>query len=208
MAEDLELYRAWREGDRAAGSRLVDRHLEAIGRFFANKVTDTADTEDLVGETFERCARSLGRFREGSSFRTYLFGIAHNVLRDYVKRKCRRPGDVDFHVTRLEDLGPSASVVVGERREQVLLLTALRGIPIDLQIAIELSFFEGLTQAEIAEVLAIPPGTVASRIRRGKETLLQRMGELADSKAVLDSTMHGLERWAEGVDAEIGGRRR
>ena len=200
--DDIELYRSWAEGDLPAGSRLVDRYLESIGRFFANKVTDGADTEDLVGETFERCARSLGRFREGSSFRTYLFGIARNVLRDYIKKKSRRP-DIDFHVTRLEELGPSPSVMVGERKERVLLLRALRSLTLDQQIVIELSFFENMTQAEIAQVLGIPPGTVAYRIRRGKAVLLQQIQAYAESSRLLESTMHGLEEWISAIETEL-----
>lgn len=203
MDSDETLYERWEAGDREAGSRLVDRHLEAIGRFFANKVTNLADTEELVGETFETCAKCLGRFEHGSTFRTYLFGIARNVLRDYIKKKGRRPSDVDFHVTSLRDLGPSPSVVLGEHKEQVLLLEALRAIPLAYQMVIELSFFEEMTQAEIATVLELPPGTVASRIRRGKALLFAQIESLADSPGVLQSTMHGLERWAETLRAQL-----
>jgi RNA polymerase sigma-70 factor (ECF subfamily) len=200
---DEALYAAWADGDAAAGSRLVDRYLERIGRFFANKVLDGADTEDLVGETFELCARSLGRFRGDSSFRTYLFGIAKNVLRDYIKKRGRRPGDVDFRVTAIGDLGPSPSVIVGERREQGLLLEALRRIPLELQIVIELSFFEEMSQAEIAALLELPPGTVASRIRRGKEQLFARIEALADSPGLLESTLGGLRGWAAAIQAQL-----
>jgi RNA polymerase sigma-70 factor (ECF subfamily) len=199
MADDIELYRRWAAGDRRAGGRLVDRHIDSIGRFFTNKVADPSDTEDLVALTFERCSRSLGTFKGDSSFRTYLFGIARNQLREYLRRKSRRPDDVDFHVTRLADIAPSPSVIVGERKEQGLLLTALRSIPIELQMVIELSFFENMTQREIAEVLDVPPGTVASRIRRGKEALFVRMKEIAQSPELLESTMHGLERWVEEI---------
>jgi RNA polymerase sigma-70 factor (ECF subfamily) len=163
-------------------------------------VADPADTEDLVAMTFERCSKSLGTFSEESSFRTYLFGIARNLLREYLRSKSRRPNDIDFHVTRLADIAPSPSVVVGERKEQALLLAALRAIPLELQIVIELSFFENMTQREIAEVLEIPPGTVASRIRRGKETLFQSMKELAQSPELLESTMHGLEDWIARIN--------
>jgi len=203
MNDDIELYRAWRDGDRDAGSRIIDRYLESIGRFFANKVTDPADIEDLVGATFERCAASLGRFEEASSFRTYLFGIARNVWRDYIKKKRRRGDGVDFSVTQLEDLGPSPSVVLGERQEQIILLKALRQIPLELQIVIELSYFEKMSQAQIAETLAIPPGTAASRLRRGKKALLDRVSALASDKALLESTLHGLQDWIDKIRQEL-----
>ena len=114
--DDKELYRRWAEGDLKQGEALIDRHLLYIGRFFANKVADVADTEDLVGQTFEIVAKNLGTYRGDSSFRTFLFGIARNVLRDYIKKKRRQPGDVDFEVTRIADIGPSPSVIVAERK--------------------------------------------------------------------------------------------
>lgn len=203
MPTDGELYGAWTAGDRSAGGRLVDRHLEAIGRFFGNKVTGHADIEDLVGETFERCAKNLGKYRGEGSFRAYLYGIAHNVLRDYIRRKQRGREQLDFGVTSLRDLGPTPSAVLGERREQTLLLQALRHIPLDHQIVLELSYFEGMSRREMAEVLGIPPGTVASRVRKGKQLLWQRIEELAESPSLLHSTIHGLEDWARGLQAQF-----
>jgi RNA polymerase sigma-70 factor (ECF subfamily) len=63
VSTDGELYAAWQGGDNRAGGKLVDRHFSAIGRFFTNKVTNAADAEDLIAETFERCAKALGKFR-------------------------------------------------------------------------------------------------------------------------------------------------
>jgi RNA polymerase sigma-70 factor (ECF subfamily) len=197
--DDNDLYRRWAEGDVNAGQDLVEHHLLYIGRFFANKVADPADTEDLVGQTFEIVAKNLGKFRGDSSFRTYLFGISRNVLRDYIKKKGRRPGDVDFEVTKIADIGPSPSVVMAERKEQALLLQALRTIALSYQIVLELSFFESMTQAEIAEQLGIAPGTVASRIRRGKKQLYDQLELLADSRELLESTKSNLQDWAESI---------
>ncbi len=199
--DDKELYRLWAEGDRKQGEALIDRHLLYIGRFFANKVADAADTEDLVGQTFEIVAKNLGAYRGDSSFRTFLFGIARNVLRDYIKKKRRQPGDVDFEVTRIADIGPSPSVIVAERKEQTLLLQALRTITLSYQIVLELSFFENMTQAEIAVQLGIAPGTVASRIRRGKQQLYQQLELLTGSREILESTKSSIEDWAESIRA-------
>jgi RNA polymerase sigma-70 factor (ECF subfamily) len=194
---DEELYSAWECGDRRAADRLIGRHLQSIGRFFANKVVDASDAEDQTCKTFELCSRKLGSFERNSSFRTYLFGIARNVLRDYIKHKGRHRGDIDFRVTAIHDLGDSPSAFVAQRKDQVLLLQSLRAIPLDYQIVIELSFFEEMTQAQIAEILELPPGTVASRIRRGKQLLDEKMQQLASSPELLESTRHGLQDWAD-----------
>jgi len=198
MSTDAELYSAWAEGDTAAATTLVQRHIAQVGRFFSNKVADPMDTEDLVGRTFEICAQKLGSFRGDSRFRTYLFGIAHNVLRDYVKKRSRQP-DLDFEVTMIKDIGPSPSVIIAERKEQTLLLEAMRSIPVAYQVALELAFFEEMTQAEISELLGVPPGTVASRIRRGKQQLLQRIETMADTRELLESTLSSLADWSRSI---------
>lgn len=79
---DAALYAAWADGERRAGERLIDRHLVAVARFFANKTGASADADDLVATTFERVADKLGRWERRSSFRTYLMGIAINVWRE------------------------------------------------------------------------------------------------------------------------------
>jgi len=202
--DDEALYSAWERGDLKAADKLIGRHLHSVGRFLANKVVNAADAEDMACKVFEVCARRLGTFERKSSFRTYLFGIAHNVLRDYIKLNSRKKGaEADFDVMTIFDLGPSPSAVMGHKKEQALLLRALRAIPLSCQIVIELSFFEEMTQIEIAELLDLPPGTVASRLRRGKIRLDAKIEELAESLEVLTSTQHGLQDWAADLKAQI-----
>ncbi len=202
-ASDEDLYAAWERGDDGAADRLLGRHLQAVGRFFANKVRDPSDAEDQTCKVFEVVTRRLGTFERRSSFRSYLFGIAHNVLRDYVKAVSRRPDDIDFTESAVRDFAPSPSSIIGRRQEEQLLLVALRAIPLQCQIVLELSFFEGMTQAEIAAILSLPPGTVATRIRRGKQLLDEQMHALAASPNVLTSTMQALQDWADGLRLQL-----
>jgi RNA polymerase sigma-70 factor (ECF subfamily) len=60
-----------------------------------------------------------------------------------------------------------------------------------------------MSRRQIAEILEVPAGTVASRIRRGKDMLFSRIEELADSPALLHSTMSDIEGWAESLRAQI-----
>lgn len=200
MASDDELYRAWAAGDRSAGEQLIDRHLGTVSRFFANKSTATAELEDLAAMTFERCAKSLGRFRGESSFRSYLLAIALNVLRDELRK--RRP-DAALDSISIVDLGPSPSRVATDRAEQRLLLAGLRAIPLEYQIVLELCLFEELSQREAAEVLDIPAGTVASRLRRGRELLAEAIAAAAPTRALADSTADGLDAWAASLRARF-----
>lgn len=201
---DEELYAAWTAGDRNAGSRLVDRYLRPISRFFANKVWDGDDAEELVGSTFEACARTLGKFRGECSFRTWLFGIAHNVMRNHARK--RRPGavELDLESSAVRDLGPSPRTHVAKRREHTLLLEALRAIPFDHQVVLELAYFEGMSRTDIAAVLGLPAGTVASRMRRADELLRAALASLAQDERQLRSTSDGLAAWAHELRERLG----
>jgi len=102
-------------------------------------------------------------------------------------------------VSSIMDLTPRPSRVVAERREQQLLLAALRAIPVDLQIAVELYYWEGLSGSELAAVLDVPEGTVRSRLRRAREALAARMVELAESREVADAALVDFDSWARSL---------
>jgi RNA polymerase sigma-70 factor (ECF subfamily) len=200
-ADDWTLLTAWRAGDRTAGGQLVQRHFGAVSRFFRNKVSSADDAAELVSETFLACTRARDGFRGDTSFRRYVFAIALNVLRNYLRVKHKRQGEVvDFGVVCTRDLAPSTmSSILMRRREAQLLVLALREIPLDYQIALELNIFEELSGREIAELLSIPEGTVRGRLRLGKEQLKARLEKLAQTPAELQATMTDLEGWARKI---------
>lgn len=192
-SSDAELFDRWCGGDARSGAELFDRHFAAMSRFFRNKVTD--EFEDLVQQTFTACLESRDRFRQDSSFRTYLFAIANNVLRNHYRS--RRRDRIDLTEVSAHDLAPGPSTMIAKVREQQLLLESLRRIPIELQVILELFYWEGMTAKSIGEVVGDSEYTVRNRLRRGKELLRRHMEELARDRALLESTWGGLERWAQ-----------
>lgn len=201
MPDDLELLQAWREGDAASGRRLVERHFASMYRFFGNKVSGEVD--DLIQDTFLACVEGRDRFEGGSSFRTYLFAIARNKLYRYWRD--RRPGATpSWSVSRLADARPTAADALARGAEQRLLLRTLRLLPLDLQVLIELSYFEGLTDREVAAVVDLPMGTVKSRLRKGRQLLHEHMTHTADA-ALVASTEQGFSTWCEGIRRHLGG---
>jgi len=198
VTDDAALYEAWCAGQRDAGAQLVDRYLAAMSRFFANKVAIGSDVEDLVATTFERCARSLGTLEQPKRFRSYLYGIAANVLRDSMRKRRPEPSGSLLEIA-VADVSPSPSAVVARRQQEQVLLGALRAIPIEHQIVLELSLFENMSRAEVAEALALPEGTVASRTRRARTLLLEQIERSASTPQVLQSTIERLEDWAASV---------
>ena len=202
MSSDEQLVAAWRSGDQRAGEVLFERYYDAIARFFYNKVGDRAG--DLLQKTFLACVESLDRIRDDTRFRSYLFGIAHNLLRKHYRTRSRRGPEIDFEETSVHDLAPSPSKAIAAREEQRLLLEALRHIPLDYQVVIELFYWENATAAEIAEITGAPLGTVKTRIRRGRQLVEDALTTLAGSGELLHSTVSNLEGWARALRDQLG----
>lgn len=197
---DLELLDAWRGGDARAGNTLFRRYVAQLGRFFRNKVD--VGVEDLLQATFLACVEGRDRFRETSSFRTYLFAIARHHLYAYYRRQRRT---VDFTQTSVVDLGASPSGPLGRREETSALLRALRAIALEHQLVLELTYWEGMKAPEIAEILEIPANTVRSRLSRARAALRQALEAGPGSPEVLRSTLADLDGWAERVRLDVDG---
>lgn len=201
MSEDLELARRWRDGDRRAGEELFERHYDAVERFFRNKVSQ--GIEDLLQKTFLVCVEKRDDFRGESSFRTYLFGVAYNVLRNHYRQARRRRERVDFLNESVADLAPGVSTMIRGDQERSLLLAALRSIPFDYQVVLELYYWEEMEGKAIAEVLGIPDGTARSRIRLGKERLRKALDEQALCSNRLRETLTHLDDWARELRSRL-----
>ena len=203
MSSDLELLDAWRTGDEDAGNALFDRHFDALYRFFRNKIGDGID--DLVQQTMLGCVNGRDRFRQDSSFRTYLFATARNILYQHFDRRVREADRIDYGTVSVVDLGESPSRIVAARSEQRLLAAALRALPLDDQIALELYYWESLSGPELAAALEITEPAVRSRLRRALERLRSAVERLAASPAELESVSTDLERWVESLrEAKAG----
>jgi RNA polymerase sigma-70 factor (ECF subfamily) len=196
---DLELLEAWRRGDREAAGRLFDRHFECVYRFYASKV-ELADVDDLVQQTYVGLMEARDRFRGDASVRTYLLAIARNLLVGHIRTRGRN-ASFDPSISSLEDLGPSPPTVLAERHAHQLLSAALRAIPLDLQLAVELYYWEELSAPELAVVLEIPEGTVRSRLRRALDLLRSQHATLEPSPD-REESQHGIDAWLRSLGAD------
>lgn len=204
--DDAELLRHWRDGDAACGRQLFERHFRALYRFFCNKVGGAAEVDDLIQETLLAIVESPARFRESSSFRTYLFAIARNRL--FMRFRARARDDARFEPAQasVADLVTSPSGVAARNSRDAALLEALRRLPVDMQVALELSYWEELSGAEIAAVIEVPEGTIRSRLRRGRELLRRELETLARAAPDRDLDTE-LERWAGELGESLVGPR-
>lgn len=195
--DDPGLLQAWRAGDEAAGAELIAKHTEFLARFFANKAAESMD--DLLQATFLRCVESRDRIKDPDKFRSYLLTIAHRELLAYFRARSRERELFAPELTSVWDVEPRPSTIVVQQEEQRLLAEALRRIPLAYQVVLELYYWEDFSAPRIAEALEVPEGTVRSRLRRGRELLLETMQGLRASDVYGRPSLDDLERWARSI---------
>jgi RNA polymerase sigma factor (sigma-70 family) len=191
---DLELLRAWRAGDAVAGRELVRRHQACVRRMFVHKVGDAVD--DLVQRTFLACLAHVDQMTDGARFRAYLLRTARNELYLHFRERHGPRGRIDAMTTSVHELAPSPSRELSELRRRDLLLFALQTLPLDLQLALELHYWEALRGPELAIVLGIPEGTVRSRLRLAKDRLRTTLARLGDAEPIASGDF---DAWADGL---------
>ncbi len=143
-----------------------------------------ADAADATQEALIAIARGLVRFDGRSSFSTWAYRIATNAALDELRRRQRRPQLVrepdDETSRRGEPADRASSVRLDAVVERDRLVPALAALSEEFRIAVVLRDVADLDYAEIAEVLGIPPGTVRSRIARGRAQLAAALGNQAE----------------------------
>lgn len=194
----MELLEAWGHGDTDAGSRLLRRYYQPLHRFFASKLDD--GIEDLIQRTLLECVKHHRGIRNAAAFRPYMFRVARNQLYSHLRRQLRGDGPEPLPSRSMADMGPSPASLLDARDQQELLVLALRRIPLDLQIVLELHYWERMSGTALAEALEVPLGTVKSRLRRGRQALVEALGELEASPDP-ESTATDLRRWASAIRA-------
>ncbi|MEZ4451100.1 MAG: RNA polymerase sigma factor [Nannocystaceae bacterium] len=203
--DDAELKRwimDWRDGDDDAGRRVYDALASDVTTFLRNKAYDKQIVEDLVQDTFIKVRSAISSIN--TTARGYVLGVAYNTLCHHIRgrqrgdRKHRALGaevEVGAYVIGEHELDPE--YILGLKRERKLLMKALRRIPLDDQVVIELYYLQGLSRVDIAEILDVPVGTMAGRLRRGRKRLSDKIVALESSLEVLASTSKSFSAWLD-----------
>ena len=166
--------------DCAALTTLYQRYFDGVYRYCFRQLRNREAAEDATQVVFERAMANLARFEARSSFRAWLFAIAHNEVIDQARRKrpVADPDALDF----LHDPGPSPEAIAIERDEHDGLRRMISRLDEQDQHLIELRL-SGLNDREIADVLGISHGAVRTRQHR---TLL-RLRQLSTQGHVHDA---------------------
>jgi RNA polymerase sigma factor (sigma-70 family) len=147
--------------------------LRRLGRVLAR---DPADADDLVQLTVERALARRGQWRPGTSLASWMFRIMKNAWIDESRARARR-GDVFAPEEEGERAGADGAAAMEARLTAREVESAMARLPPDQRIAVALVLVEGLSYQEAAEVLEIPPGTLTSRLVRGRAALMAQIGE-------------------------------
>lgn len=175
---DRELVQRVAGGDQDAVALLYQRYATPAFSLALRVVGDRESAEEIVQEAFLRIWRHAGSFDpQRGRFASWLLSIIHNLAVNELRRRRSRPQaapGADDLLLHLHDAEPGPDEVAWATARRRAVRAALTQLPQAQRQAVELAFFRGLTQMEIAAVLGDPLGTVKTRIRLG----LQKLGRL------------------------------
>ena len=173
--DDRSLVEAARGGDRAALDQLLRRHYDRVYAVCRRILHHEADAADATQDALLAAVRGLARFDGDAAFGTWIYRIATNTCLDQLRRRKRRPTTPIDELVELRELvetRPFDATVV----DQMALQAALERLPEDFRVAVVLRDVADLDYADIAATLAVPIGTVRSRIARGRTILAKELG--------------------------------
>lgn len=197
-ASDFDLVQQWAGGDAAAGNVLVGRHYASVFRFFELRLTHVA--EDLTQRTFLACAEALDRRALHTSFRSYLFGTARNLMLMHLRKASRLDTLRNFQNDgERPSRKTSLTAVYARTQEQQLLLGALVELPPELQIAMQLYYWDGLRTAEIAEVQGVPASTVTTRLARARQLVRDQLAQMRLPSQLHASLANDVAGWTASL---------
>jgi RNA polymerase sigma-70 factor (ECF subfamily) len=185
---DVVLVASAQRGERVALDELLRRHHERIYAVCRRITTHDADAADATQQALIAIAKGIARFDGTSSFGTWTYRVATNAALDELRRRKRRPqpwgdsgpreGDSSRSAlvehaggVALPEAGPDRDATADSTALRVDVERAMRSLPHDFRAAVVLRDLCGLDYAEIGDILGIPPGTVRSRIARGRAAL-------------------------------------
>jgi RNA polymerase sigma-70 factor (ECF subfamily) len=168
-------------GDRSAFGQLFDRYNQLALNLAARVLNERHEAEDVVQEVFLQVWRDASSYRqERGNVSTWIVAIARSRAIDKLRsRKARHVVDPVGDNDEMQDIAeklPDPAVRSDDLDNQLLVRKAFGSLAVEQRVAIEMAYYEGMSQSEIAEALREPLGTIKTRIRSGLLKLKQSLG--------------------------------
>jgi len=162
---------------------LVDRYRDPIYSLALHVTGDADEARDLAQQSFIKAFCALDRFRAGAKFSSWLYTIAVNLCRSWLRKQKHRPMSIEGTFPDPEVL-PAAVASPAEQhsREETRrsILQAVNDLPTKYRVVVVLRHLNDLSYKQIGDILKLPASTVEHRLRTAREMLRQRLGAELD----------------------------
>ena len=173
--EDQEWVRSFQSGREEGFNRLVLKHKDRIYGLCLRMLSDPDNAEDAAQETFVKAYHGLKKFRMEAKFSSWLYRIAVNACNNWLGSKPYRDSRdaLDLEAADSDDTlsAPAPDEVLEAKKKREAIEQAIAGLPDDQRLLVVLRDLEGRSYEEIAEITELNPGTVKSRLNRGRRQL-------------------------------------
>jgi RNA polymerase sigma-70 factor (ECF subfamily) len=180
-----ELVRRAQTGDLEAFERLFEQYQRGVYNLVYQMVRTESDAADLTQDVFLRAWRSLPRLEAPEAFTSWLYRIAANLARNWIRDNTRvrvdsldapgAPGDEDSGPREVADYSGDPGSAVQTRAMQETVHRAIEGLSEDHRMVVTLHHIEGMPVEEIAQIMKCSVGTVKSRLSRAREHLRRKL---------------------------------
>lgn len=193
------------QDDKAYFSRCIEESMESLYGLALRLTKNNADAEDLVAETVTKAWTALPSLQERDRFRPWALRILHNCFISSYRKKSVRPAEAAFEdCVDDEDDDSVVSLLLKQSDEYLLwwanpeleltnrllgedIVAAIESLPEVFRVTVILINVEGLSYDEAAEVIGVPPGTVRSRMKRGRALLKKALWEQAKGAGLIET---------------------
>lgn len=189
-------------------SNNIEENMDSLFGLAMRLTRNNADAEDLVAETVAKAWSAIGSLDDRSRFRPWLFRILHNCFISEYRKKKVRPLETAYEENPQDDDNQEVAALLVKQPDEFLnwwanperefvnnllredIMAAIERLPESFRITVQLINVEGLSYDESAEVLGVSPGTIRSRMNRGRTLLQKALWDHArDAGLVTDTTM-------------------
>jgi RNA polymerase sigma-70 factor (ECF subfamily) len=183
-ADDASVIGRIAGGDPSALATLYDRWAQTVYSVVIQLLKDADSAEDVVEETFWQVWQRASSYDPSrGTVRTWILTIGRSRALDRLRSRKRNREDIADDLSLVRDPRSDPSQVVESAERSQLVYSALTELPDDQRRALELAYFRGLSQSEIAEFLGEPLGTIKTRMRLGMQKMRDKLVALRESRA-------------------------